>query len=204
MKFSKILLIMIMAVVFLGIWQNCSAEVNLLLKYPKIGGEELGEQSTLPQLIRYIYRFALGICGIVALISIIIGAFRYASAGGNSSQVEDAKDQITQALLGLLLLLAAVVILHTINPDLVNLKLSIGTTPTTPEASVKYKCVYCCGLAESKMGQNCMERGTNINLGFDCKSISLTSAGSECNKIAKNKCKNLSPHDPRYKIELCK
>jgi len=105
-----------------GFWQKCFA-VELLLNYPEISGKTLGEQSTLPQLVQYIYKFALGICGITALISILIGAFKYVSAGSDSSKVGDAKDQITQALLGLLILLAAVLILRTINPDLVSFKL---------------------------------------------------------------------------------
>ena len=112
---------LICLILFFGIWQTCQA-VDLLLDYPNIpGAEKPSSTSTLPGLIKYIYRFSLGICGIVALIAILIGAFKYASASGNSSQVEDAKDQITQALLGILLLLAAVVILNTINPDLVNI-----------------------------------------------------------------------------------
>jgi len=114
---------LILLIVFFGFWKSCQAvDVQLNLNYPSIPGVgTLG--GSLPTIINYIYRFSLGICGIAALISILIGAIQYVTSAGNSSQIEDAKDRITQALLGVLLLLAAVLILQIINPDLVNLTL---------------------------------------------------------------------------------
>lgn len=108
--------------VFLIFAQNCLA-VDLLLNWPDIGGGSLASTDSVPDLISYIYKFALGICGITALISIIFGAAQYAFSAGNSSKIEDAKDRITQALWGILILLFAYLILYTINPDLVNLTL---------------------------------------------------------------------------------
>jgi dolichyl-phosphate-mannose--protein O-mannosyl transferase len=119
---KKIILLTILVFAFLVIAQSCLA-VDLLLNWPSIGGESLGEQSSFPDLIKYIYTFALGICGIVALVSIVFGAAQYALSAGDSSKAGDAKDRITQALLGIVILLFAYLILYTINPDLVNLKL---------------------------------------------------------------------------------
>lgn len=113
------------SIIFFGIYQLCQAvDFQLNIKYPPVpGAQEPSSTSNIPSLINYIYKISLALCGITALISILIGAFRYASAGSDSSKVGDAKDQITQALLGLLILLAAVLILRTINPDLVSFKL---------------------------------------------------------------------------------
>jgi hypothetical protein len=119
---KKIILLTTLIFAFLVVAQNCLA-VELLLDWPTIGGESLGEQSSVPNLIKYIYTFALGICGLVALVSIIFGAAQYAFSAGDSSKTGDAKDRITQALLGIIILLCAFLILNTINPDLVNLKL---------------------------------------------------------------------------------
>ncbi|MDP2946372.1 MAG: hypothetical protein Q8N61_02890, partial [bacterium] len=47
---------------------------------------------------------------------------KYILAAGNVVKVEDAKDTIQQALLGLGLLLVSYLLLRTINPDLINLK----------------------------------------------------------------------------------
>ncbi len=107
--------------VLLIIAQNCLA-LELLLDYPTISGKDLGDTSSIPDLISYIYKFALGACGITALVSIIIGAAQYAFSAGDSSKAGDAKDRITSALLGVLILLFSYLILNTINPDLVSLK----------------------------------------------------------------------------------
>lgn len=77
----------------------------------------------LPQFIKYIYLFALGIVGIVGLLAIIFAAFGYVTSAGNPQKASNAKDKIISALLGLLLLLGSVVLLNLINPDLLKLKM---------------------------------------------------------------------------------
>ncbi|HUT96149.1 MAG TPA: hypothetical protein VMW82_01105 [Candidatus Paceibacterota bacterium] len=122
---KKFLPIIIFIILFAGAWQACQA-VDLLMEYPEIpGAQSPNKTSDLPNLINYIYRFALLACGIVAFISILIGAIQYVTSAGDASKAGDAKDRITQALLGVLILLTAVVILNTINPDLVNLSLTL-------------------------------------------------------------------------------
>jgi len=116
---KKILIITISIFFLLGIWQSCQG-VELLLKYPKIGTSTPTSEG-LPGFIKYIYLFALGAVGIIALLSILIGAIMYVFSAGNPSKASDAKDRIMSALLGILILLAAVLILRTINPDLVNI-----------------------------------------------------------------------------------
>jgi hypothetical protein len=136
---KKFILFVIIVFTFLTIAQECLA-VELLLDWPSIGGEKLGNQSSVPELISYIYKFALGICGVVALFSIIVGAFQYATSAGDSSKAGDAKDRITQALLGIVILLCAVLILNIVNPDLVNLKLGASTSPSP---QMGWACYYC-------------------------------------------------------------
>lgn len=124
---KKILFVLIFLLFLFGVWQNCQAVDLLIDKYPEVGEgvKGPGETTDLPEIINYIYRFALLACGIVAFVSILIGAVRYIFSAGNTTVAGDAKDQITQALLGVLILLASVLILRTINPDLVNLSLSL-------------------------------------------------------------------------------
>jgi hypothetical protein len=140
---KKFILFVVIIFSFLIVAQNCLA-VDLLLKWPEIGPdkETLGEQSDVPGLISYIYKFALGICGVVALISIVFGAAQYAFSAGNSSKAEDAKDRITQALLGIVILLFSYLILYTINPDLVNLKLNSNEGGDKTE-ELGWACYYC-------------------------------------------------------------
>ena len=69
-----------------------------------------------------IYTFALMIAGLAAFGGIIYGSLKYILSAGNIGSQQDAKDQITQAVLGIILLLGSFLILYTINPDLVNLR----------------------------------------------------------------------------------
>ncbi|MBU4284878.1 hypothetical protein KKF60_03300 [Patescibacteria group bacterium] len=146
---KKFLPIIIFIILFAGAWQTCQA-IDLLIKdYPSIPGaqspNEMSETSDLPNLVNYIYKFALLACGVVAFISILIGAIQYVTSAGNASKAGDAKDRITQALLGVLILLAAVVILNTINPDLVDISFelpAIEKPPDLPKAD--FYCYFCC------------------------------------------------------------
>jgi hypothetical protein len=66
------------------------------------------------------YRFALMGAGLLAFGSILWGSIKYTTAGGNTATQGDARDQITQAFLGLGLLLGGYLILNTINPAIVS------------------------------------------------------------------------------------
>lgn len=132
---KKIIIITISIFFLFGIWQSCQG-VELILEgqYPKIG-ETTPTSEGLPGFIRYIYLFALGAVGIIALLSILIGAIMYVFSAGNPSKASDAKDRIFSALLGILILLAAVLILRTINPDLVNIGFELpDIKPVSPDA----------------------------------------------------------------------
>lgn len=76
----------------------------------------------LPSYIRYLFVFGLSLITILALTQMIIGGTLYILAAGNAAKVEDAKDTIFQALLGVGILLISYLLLRTINPDLVNLR----------------------------------------------------------------------------------
>ncbi|MDP2932512.1 MAG: pilin [bacterium] len=67
-----------------------------------------------------IYKWSLGIAVILALIMIILSGYMYMTAGGDAQKVTVAKEMFAGAFIGLIILFAAVVILRTINPDLVN------------------------------------------------------------------------------------
>ncbi len=73
--------------------------------------------------IQYIYRYGIIFAGILAVIIIIISGLQWTSSGGNSSTIESAKNRITGALTGLILVACSYIILNTINPATVNLRL---------------------------------------------------------------------------------
>ena len=95
-----------------------------------------GGRGNVAGWVNSFYQFSL-IAGVFLAVGVIVWAgLRYTLAAGNPSTQSDARDQILQAILGLILLFGAYLILYTINPNLVNLKLktldSVSVTaPTT-------------------------------------------------------------------------
>ncbi len=69
-----------------------------------------------------LYNFLLSIVGIVAVMMLIIGGMRYITAAGNSAAISDAKDIVSNAIIGLLLALLSWVFIATINPDVLYIK----------------------------------------------------------------------------------
>lgn len=86
------------------------------------GGLTIDSGTTLPQLITYFFNFSIAISGILAFAMLVYGGFRYVSSVGSPSAQKDARDIISSALLGVLLLLASVLLLQLINPDILTLK----------------------------------------------------------------------------------
>ena len=86
-----------------------------------IAGGECPSVATPAGYIARLYQFGLMIAGLAAFGAIVFGSVKYILSAGSITNQQDAKDQITQAILGLILLLGSFIILYTINPNLVNL-----------------------------------------------------------------------------------
>lgn len=83
------------------------------------------------QLVVDIYNIALSLGGFLAFGAIVWGAVQYSISAGNPSGQHEAKEWITQALVGLMLLFGAFMVLRTIDPKLTtNLELVPLTTLT--------------------------------------------------------------------------
>jgi len=132
---------------FIGLANLALAATTIVKDYPELGGINPGDKEiTLPEFIKYIFLFSLAIVGIVGLLAIVIGAFGYLTAVGNPQKASDAKNKIISALLGLLLLLGSYILLNTINPDLLELKVDSAEKVIPPHGTnVKdYACYVCC------------------------------------------------------------
>lgn len=73
--------------------------------------------------IKYLYRYAIIIAGILSVVMIIVAGFQWATSGGNSERVSSAKKRISGALMGLFLAVLSYAVLANLNPYLVNLRL---------------------------------------------------------------------------------
>ena len=79
--------------------------------------------SDLGQFIKYGYEYGMWVAGILATTMLIIAGFQWLTSGGNSDSIGSAKKKIAGAVTGLLLLSLSYVVLNSINPYLVELRL---------------------------------------------------------------------------------
>jgi hypothetical protein len=71
--------------------------------------------------VKAIYKYAIGIVGILAAVVLMFGGLLWLTAGGNANQVGEAKAWIGAALTGLIVALCSFMILATISPKLVEI-----------------------------------------------------------------------------------
>lgn len=92
---------------------------NLIGQSPGGGWVPGGGMSSL---VNNFFGISVAVAAMLAVIMVAIGGFKYMTSE-SIFKTSGAKEQITNALVGLIIVLAAVVILSTINPDIVNLRL---------------------------------------------------------------------------------
>lgn len=98
-----------------------------LLNIPGRNGDPL----TFSDYINWLYVFSISVAALLAVVKIIIAGFKYIGSDVVSNK-SAAKDDIKGALLGLLLILGVVIILETINPNLVNSTINIEAVEPAP------------------------------------------------------------------------
>lgn len=101
------------------------------------------------EFIKYGYQYGMWVAGIIAVTLIVISGFQWAASGGSSDAIGAAKTRIEGAITGLVLLAFSYVILNTINPYLVELRLPqtwminpIAVTPPFCSSVVGKKLAY--------------------------------------------------------------
>src|SRR3989344_2396705 len=123
----KILLVVVFALtLFSGALALAQETKTYTLLQPLPGMEQTMPVGTiLPAYLSVLFKFMLVLAGALAVLMIVFGGIMYITSGGNASSIEKAKSRIWSAIGGLVLAVAAYLILYTINPNLVNLDLGI-------------------------------------------------------------------------------
>ncbi len=80
--------------------------------------DDAGGAQTPANYINIVYKWSLGLAALLAMAQIVFGGMLYLFAAGNLYNQEEAKGKMTNALIGLVLLIAIALILNTINPKL--------------------------------------------------------------------------------------
>lgn len=86
-----------------------------------------GRRATLRTYLPGLFRLLIGLAALLAVIMIIIGGLQYMFSAGSGGKGA-AREKISSAVIGLLLVLGAWLLLRTINPNLVNFNLEINST----------------------------------------------------------------------------
>ncbi|HDO23719.1 MAG TPA: hypothetical protein ENG99_00705 [bacterium] len=121
MKF-KIFSILFFCFIFFALSFSFVSAYSLLQPLPGIQG---GDSPNLSQYLSWIFHFALAAAAFLAVLKIIIGAMNIVVGGASETARKKGKEMIEMALWGLLLAISSVLILSTINPDLVKKGLTI-------------------------------------------------------------------------------
>ncbi len=111
-----------------------------------------GKVRDLADYLGIVYQYLVGIAGVVAVALIMWGGLKWIFAGGDSGKITEAKKTISNAVIGLILALGSFLLLNTINPALVNLRLpkiakinprdlaGLSLCPNKDESAGKYTC----------------------------------------------------------------
>jgi hypothetical protein len=96
-----------------------SAQSFFQLDYPRIpGGPLLTPGASLQQFITYLYRLSLVAGALLAFGMILYQGVRYLTAGENFNRLQEAKEGLISAFLGLTVILGSAIILNILDPNL--------------------------------------------------------------------------------------
>jgi len=120
----------IVLLVLLGIFGAFSVVFALEVAWPNSpAGTPLNDTSNLTDLIKYLYEWGIAIGGLAVFIALVIAGFQYLTSMGDPGKMKEAKERITSAFLGLVLLLGSWLILNTINPGLTTVNIPLFDVP---------------------------------------------------------------------------
>jgi hypothetical protein len=89
--------------------------------------------TSIQGVIRALIDIAFGAAGLVAVIYLIVGGFRYITSSGNAEAIEGAKATIINAIVGLIVILVAFLLVNYILISLnVNPLYQLGTASPSP------------------------------------------------------------------------
>jgi hypothetical protein len=89
---------------------------------PDAGGTGLengiGSETTLTGFILRVINIALALAGLIAVLFLIIGGFRYITAGGNEDSAGSAKKIILNAVIGIIVIILSFVVVRVVSNTL--------------------------------------------------------------------------------------
>jgi len=145
---NKLILLIILAVLLLSTpLSSAQAELNIGQEYFKKIAERAGfqtdtvmSQTYLDTTIGKIIALVIGLIGTIFFIMILISGFQWLTAGGNEEKAKQARDRVVNAVIGLIIVLAAYAITYFVY-NLINS--ASRDEPMGPdEPNPGYECTY--------------------------------------------------------------
>lgn len=96
----------------MAVWDNCLQSVK------DANGTEVGQIATLsciPLVFQNLINWALGLAGVTALVFIMLAGYKWITSNGDPKQAEGAKQTLTFAIIGLVLILVSFFIINMIS-----------------------------------------------------------------------------------------
>lgn len=102
---------------------------------PNFGGngEVTVTGQTIAEYIRAVFIYFIWGVGILAVVMITYGGVRWVAAAGNAARINDARETVNNAIIGLIIALTSVLLLNIINPNLTKF---VGLTPVVVTTEV--------------------------------------------------------------------
>ncbi len=97
---------------------------ELEISYPDIRGTDTPTEveTNIEDFAKYIYYLLLGISGLLAFGVIVYAGIQWFTSAGNPEKINDARERITAAFIGLVILFGSFLILNEVNPNLLRFK----------------------------------------------------------------------------------
>ncbi len=115
---------------FFGLAPHVFAEGFVALApIPGLTQGATADTAGLANFFNNLYKFAIGMASVLAVIMIIWGGLQYATQDIPGAK-QEGKDRILQAILGLVLVLSPVLVFSIINPSILNLSINLPALDT--------------------------------------------------------------------------
>jgi len=97
--------------------------------------------STLTQMVRYFYEWAIVLGGLAAFIMLLVAGFQYLTSTGDPAKTKEARERIGSAIGGLALLLSSFLVLNILNPEFTTLRVlpPLSLSPSSSDEDIDKK-----------------------------------------------------------------
>ncbi len=128
MKKIKLQLLLVVCLTIL-IWPWLANAITLNVPIGNL--TQVGTSNPLGEYFKAWYDFVIATIGIMCTVVIMWAGFRWLTSRGNNATISDCKEQISSALIGLLLAFMSYAMLQLINPNLVQIRIpKVENLPT--------------------------------------------------------------------------